>query len=150
MKYLFWILKNLVFSCSIDIFCMFEIKLSMQIRTQKYIVFLDYLYTNVYYMERRNHIDILIYLAIYINFSDLYGQTHIIIRLNSVSKIFSYVGTWSILLDLLKLKQLIAINNVMKKKQKFSLYYSLNEDVSCFLILYKCRITCFLLILMTE
>ena len=150
MNVLFWILKNLVFSCSIDISSMFKIKPSVQIRTQKYIIFVVYLYINMYYMELRNHIDILIYLAIYINFSDLHEQTHIVIRFISVSKIYYYVGTWSILFDLLKLKQLIANNIDIQKKQTFSLYFSSNENLFCFLTLYKCRITCLLLIFMTE
>ena len=123
MKYFFWILKNLIFSCSIDISFVFKMKLSVQIKTQKYIIFVVYLYRNMCYMELRNHIDILICLAIYITFSDLHKQTHIVIRFIFVSKIYSYVGTWSILFDLLKLKQLIAINNGIKKKQTFSLYF---------------------------
>ena len=33
MKYFFWILKNLIFSCSIDISFVFKMKLSVQIKT---------------------------------------------------------------------------------------------------------------------
>ena len=150
MEYFFWILKNSVFSCSIDISFVFKMKLLVQIKTQKYIIFVVYLYRNMCYMELRNHIDILIYLAIYITFSDLHEQTHIVIRFISVSKIYSYVGTWSILFDLSKLEQLIAINNDIKKKQTFSLYFSSKENVFCFLMLCKCRITCLLSIFMTE
>ena len=73
MKKIFWILKNLIFSCSIDISSMFKMKLSLQIRTYKYIVFVVYPYTEMYYMELGNHIDLLIYLEIYIHFSGLHG-----------------------------------------------------------------------------
>ena len=41
----------------------------------------------------------------------------------SVSKIYSYVGTWSILFDVLKVKQLIAIKNGIKKRNLFILIF---------------------------
>ena len=70
-------------------------------------------------MAPRSPIDILIYLVIYVHFLSLHGQTHIVIRFLSVCKIYSYVGRWSVLFDLLKLKKLIAINNDIKIKQTF-------------------------------
>ena len=84
MKFFFWILKNLVFCCSVYIFHLFKMKLSVLIRNQKYILFVVYLSTNMYCMELRNDIYILIYLVIYIHFSGLHGQTLIVVRFLSV------------------------------------------------------------------
>ena len=73
MKKVFCILKNLIFFCPIDISFMFKMKLSVQIRTYNYIVFMLYPFTKVCYMELRNHIDLLIYLVIYMHFLGLHG-----------------------------------------------------------------------------
>ena len=66
----------------------------------------------MYYMELRNHTELLIYLVIYIQFPDLHQYTHIVTRFLSVPKIYSYVGTCSVLFDLLKLKQLLLLRMI--------------------------------------
>ena len=55
-----------------------------------------------------------IFLALILRFTliDSYFQ-----KIFSVSKIYLYEGTWSVLLHVLKVKQLIAINNDIKIKE---------------------------------
>ena len=51
---------------------MFKIMFSVQITTKKYTVLGVYFYTNIYYLELRNHVNLLAYLVIYKQFPGLH------------------------------------------------------------------------------